>query len=121
MRTRLAAGAVGAAVLLTLFGGNVAGADGRDHTTQATAADTPAQTHDSSPWMHNTPARVNDRPIRLNTRPAGRYDRGQAGFDSNGRFRDNPLQLTTCALGTTLGRLTGRGGDCVAGRYGLRT
>ncbi|MCZ1008868.1 hypothetical protein [Streptomyces lydicus] len=128
MRTRLAAGAVGAAVLLTLFGGSVAGADGRDHTTQSTAADTPAQTHDtaartpdSSPWMHDRPAGTNDRPLRVNTRPAERYDRGQAGFDRNGRFRDNPLQLTSCALGTALGRITGRGNDCVASRYGLRT
>ncbi|WP_336047423.1 hypothetical protein [Streptomyces sp. CA2R101] len=121
MRTRLAAGAVGAAVLLTLFGGNVAGADGRDHTTQATAADTPAQTPDSSPWMHERPATMNDRPIRVNTRPVGRYDRGQAGFDRNGRFRDNPLLLTSCALGTALGRITGSGNDCVASRYGLRT
>ncbi|MFJ6788481.1 hypothetical protein [Streptomyces angustmyceticus] len=116
MRTRLAAGAVGAAVLLTLFGGGVAGADGRDHTPQATntPAQPPAQTHDSSPWTY-------DSPVRLNHRPANRYDRRQAGFDSMGRFRDNPLQLTTCALGTALGRLAGRGNDCVATRYGLRT
>lgn len=60
MRTRLAAGAVGAAVLLTLFGGNVAGADGRDHVAQA--ADTPGQRHDSSPWMHNSPGRMTDQP-----------------------------------------------------------
>ncbi|MEU8993673.1 hypothetical protein AB0952_00375 [Streptomyces caniferus] len=105
MRTRLAAGAVGTAVLLTLFGGSVAAADGTDHITPATG--TPAQTHDSTPFLHNSPVRINDRPV-------GRYDR-------MGRFRDNPLQATTCALGTVLGRLTGRGNDCVAGRYGLPT
>ncbi|WP_327703804.1 hypothetical protein [Streptomyces decoyicus] len=118
MRTRLAAGAVGAAVLLTLFGGNVAGADGRDHVAQA--ADTPGQRHDSSPWMHNSPGRMTDQPSRLNERREGRYDRGQGRYSRPG-FRENPLQLTTCALGTVLGRLTGRGNDCVANRYGLRT
>lgn len=105
MRTRLAAGAVGTAVLLTLFGGSVAAADGTDHITPATG--TPAQMHDSTPFLHNSPVRINNRPV-------GRYDR-------MGRFRDNPLQATTCVLGTALGRLTGRGNDCVASRYGLPT
>ncbi|WP_329175338.1 hypothetical protein OG754_20510 [Streptomyces decoyicus] len=111
MRTRLAAGAVGAAVLLTLFGGNVAGADGREHVAQAT--DTPGQRHDSSPWMHNSPGRMTDQPSRMSERREGRYSRPG--------FRDNPLRLTTCALGTVLGRLTGRGNDCAANRYGFRT
>ncbi|MGW7577708.1 hypothetical protein [Streptomyces sp. NPDC054765] len=128
MRTRLAAGVVGAAALLTLFGASVAGADGRDHVR--TATDTPGQTHDSSPWMHDSPPRPNDRPGRLNDRREGRYDRREGRndrqegrYDRQGRFRDNPLQLTTCALGSALGRLTGSHHDCVADRfgYGYRT
>ncbi|MGW7490944.1 hypothetical protein [Streptomyces sp. NPDC054786] len=111
MRTRLAAGVVAAAALLTLFGGNVAGADGTDHVAQA--KDTPGQTHDSSPWMHDTPPRMNDRPALMD-----RYNRREGGFNRPGRFRDNPLQLTTCALGTALGRITGRGNDCAANRLG---
>ena len=119
MRTRLAAGAVGAAVLLTLFGGNVAGADGRDHVAQAT--DTPGTAADSSPWMHDSPGRMN-RPAEPDERRAGKgaTTAGKAATSRPG-FRDNPLRLTTCALGTALGRLTGRGNDCVANRYGLRT
>ncbi|MCX4639295.1 hypothetical protein QT196_19525 [Streptomyces sp. P9-2B-2] len=114
MRTRLAAGVVGAAALLTLLGGNVAAADGKDHVAQAT--DTPGQAHDSSPWMHDTPLRTNDRPGRLHDRREGRYDRREGRYERPGRFRDNPLRLTTCALGTALGSLTGSSEDCLGGR-----
>lgn len=115
MRTRLAAGVVGAAALLTLLGGNVAAADGKDHVAQA--KDTPGQAHDSSPWMHDTPVRMNDRPGRLHDRREGRHDR-QGRYESPERFRDNPLRLTTCALGTALGSLTGSSDDCLGGRFG---
>ncbi|AZS72880.1 hypothetical protein DDE74_19635 [Streptomyces lydicus] len=115
MRTRLAAGVVGAAALLTLFGGNVATADGKDHVAQA--KDTPGQRDDSSPWMHDSPGRMHDRPGRVHDRREGRYDRREGGYDRPG-FRDNPLRLTTCALGTALGSFTGSREDCVAGRFG---
>ncbi|AWN28220.1 hypothetical protein [Streptomyces sp. NEAU-S7GS2] len=122
MRTRLAAGVVGAAALLTLFGGNVAAADGKDHVAQA--KDTPGQRGDSSPWMHDSPGRMHDRPGRVHDRREGRYDRREGrydrregGYDRSG-FRDNPLRLTTCALGTALGSLTGSGEDCIADRFG---
>lgn len=105
MRTRLAAYVVGAAALLTLFGGTVAAADSTDHVAQAT--DTPGQAHDRSPWMHDSPLRMNDRPGRTHDRR-----------ERPGRFRDNPLRLTTCALGTALGSLTGSREDCMAERYG---
>ncbi|MEW9517660.1 hypothetical protein [Streptomyces tubercidicus] len=116
MRTRLAAGVVGAAALLTLFGGTVAAADSKDHVAQAT--DTPGQAHDSSPWMHDSPLRMNDRPGRTHDRRADRYDRREHRYERPGRFRDNPLRLTTCALGTALGSLTGSREDCMAERYG---
>ncbi len=70
--------------------------------------------------MHNSPGRMTDQPSRMNERREGRYDRREGRYSRPG-FRDNPLRLTTCALGTVLGRLTGRGNDCVANRYGLRT
>ncbi|MGW3007960.1 hypothetical protein ACWC9R_03840 [Streptomyces sp. NPDC001219] len=116
MRTRLAAGVVGAAALLTLFGGTVAAADGKDHVAQAT--DTPGQMHDSSPWMHDSPRRMNDRPGRLHDRREGRYDRREGRYERPGSFRDNPLRLTTCALGTALGSLTGNSEDCLGDRLG---
>ncbi|WP_411134666.1 hypothetical protein [Streptomyces sp. C10] len=115
MRTRLAAGVVGAAALLTLFGGTVAAADGKDHVAQA--KDTPGQRGDSSPWMHDSPGRMHDRPGQVHDRREGRYDRREGSYDRPG-FRDNPLRLTTCALGTALGSLTGSGEDCVADRFG---
>ncbi|MEI5135272.1 hypothetical protein RB199_27580 [Streptomyces libani] len=115
MRTRLAAGVVGAAALLTLFGGNVAAADGKGHV--ARAKDTPGQRGDSSPWMHDSPGRMHDRPGRVHDRREGRYDRREGGYDRSG-LRDNPLRLTTCALGTALGSLTGSGEDCIADRFG---
>ncbi|MCW7987598.1 hypothetical protein XF35_20565 [Streptomyces platensis subsp. clarensis] len=122
MRTRLAAGVVGAAALLTLFGGNVAAADGKGHVAQA--KDTPGQRGDSSPWMHDSPGRMHDSPGRMHDRPGrvhdrseGRYDRREGGYDRSG-LRDNPLRLTTCALGTALGSLTGSGEDCIADRFG---
>ncbi|MEU8783384.1 hypothetical protein [Streptomyces sp. NPDC048637] len=116
MRTRLAAGVVGAAALLTLFGGNVAAADGKDHVAQA--KDTPGRTGDSSPWMHDSPGRMHDRPGRVHDRREGRYDRREGRYERPGRFRDNPLRLTTCALGSALGSLTGSGEDCMGGRLG---
>ncbi|MFE1174440.1 hypothetical protein [Streptomyces sp. NPDC058773] len=116
MRTRLAAGVVGAAALLTLLGGNVAAADGKDHVAQAT--DTPGQMHDSSPWMHDSPLRMNDRPGRLHDRRERRHDRREGRYERPGQFRENPLRLTTCALGTALGSLTGRTDDCLAERSG---
>ncbi|MFE6737174.1 hypothetical protein [Streptomyces tubercidicus] len=116
MRTRLAAGVVGAAALLTLFGGTVAAADSTDHVAQA--KDTPGQAHDSSPWMHDSPLRMNDRPGRKHDRREDRYDRRERRYERPGRFRDNPLRLTTCALGTVLGSITGNRENCLPERYG---
>ncbi|WP_433857188.1 hypothetical protein [Streptomyces kronopolitis] len=104
MRTRLAAGLVGAATVLTLVGGPAAVADGKDHATLS--SDTP-RTHDASPWMHDTPMRSYDSSGRFRDR---RSDRRTA---AQGRYRNNnPLQMTACALRTALGALTGNDTAC---------
>ncbi|MFI1303787.1 hypothetical protein [Streptomyces sioyaensis] len=115
MRTKLAAGLVGAATVLTLVGGPVAVADGKDNPTLAT--DTPAQTHDASPWMHDAPARTYDTPSRFNERRDRRHDRRDGRNEGRGRYRNNPLRLTACALKTALGALTGRTGHCGLDRF----
>ncbi|WP_435244131.1 hypothetical protein [Streptomyces sioyaensis] len=115
MRTKLAAGLVGAATVLTLVGGPVAVADGKDNPTLAT--DTPAQTHDASPWMHDAPARTDDTPSRFNERRDRRHDRRDGRNEGRGRYRNNPLRLTACALKTALGALTGRTGHCGLDRF----
>ncbi|MBM4794847.1 hypothetical protein HXP44_22970 [Streptomyces sioyaensis] len=115
MRTKLAAGLVGAATVLTLVGGPVAVADGKDNPTLAT--DTPAQTHDASPWMHDAPARTYDTPSRFNERRDRRHDRRNGRNEGRGRYRNNPLRLTACALKTALGALTGRTGHCGLDRF----
>ncbi|RXS79039.1 hypothetical protein EST92_19310 [Streptomyces sp. TM32] len=115
MRTKLAAGLVGAATVLTLVGGPVAVADGKDNPTLAT--DTPAQTHDASPWMHDAPARSYDTPSRFNERRDRRNDRREGRNEGRGRYRNNPLRLTACALKTALGALTGRTGHCGLDRF----
>ncbi|MFI0905912.1 hypothetical protein ACH4TE_20610 [Streptomyces sioyaensis] len=114
MRTKLAAGLVGAATVLTLFGGPVAVADGKDNPT---AADTPAQTDDTSPWMHDTPSRTYDTPSRFNERRDRRHDRQNGRNERQGRNRNNPLRLTACALKTALGALTGRTSHCGLDRF----
>lgn len=115
MRTKLAAGLVGAATVLTLFGGPVAVADGKDNPTMA--ANTPAQTDDTSPWMHDTPSRTYDTPSRFNDRRDGRRDRRNGRNEGQGRHRNNPLRLTACALKTALGVLTGKTGHCGLDRF----
>ncbi|MFI0712792.1 hypothetical protein ACH4SK_19525 [Streptomyces inhibens] len=67
MRTRLAAGAVVAAALLTLFGNNVAGADGRgDHVRR-----------------HHGTVRLNDEPIRMTACALGTALGALTGRDNN--------------------------------------
>lgn len=110
MRTRLAAGLVGAATVLTLVGGPVAVADGKDHPTLS--SDTPG-THDASPWMHDTPSRTYDTTGRFRDRRDRRSDRRDGRTEGQGRYRNNnPLQLTACALKTALGALTGNDNAC---------
>ncbi|MFE2229295.1 hypothetical protein [Streptomyces kronopolitis] len=106
MRTRLAAGLVGAATVLTLFGGPVAAADGKDHATLSSG--TP-RTHDASPWMHDTPFRTYDSAARFRDR---RSDRRVGRTEAQGRHRNNPLRMTACALRTALGALTGNDDAC---------
>lgn len=107
MRTRLAAGLVGAVTVLTLVGGPAAVADGKDHATLS--SDTP-RTHDASPWMHDTPTRTYDTTGRFRDR---RGDRRVGRTASQGRYRNNnPLRMTACALRTALGALTGNDDAC---------
>ncbi|MFD8326142.1 hypothetical protein [Streptomyces lydicus] len=116
MRTRLAAGSVAAAALLTLFGSSAALADNAP-TTPRTTTD-PAPTADHSRWMHDdyagrTPATDYSGRTRESTaRTSDRQERPDW-------MRENPLRLTTCALGTALTALTGHGRDCVGDRMGI--
>ncbi|AOP44938.1 hypothetical protein [Streptomyces lydicus] len=116
MRTRLAAGSVAAAALLTLFGSSAALADTAP-TTPRTTTD-PAPTPDHSRWMHDdagrTPAAADysGRTRESASRTSDRQERPDW-------MRENPLRLTTCALGTALTALTGSGRDCVADRMGI--
>ncbi|MFI0785611.1 hypothetical protein ACH4Q6_08460 [Streptomyces lydicus] len=115
MRTRLAAGSVAAAVLLTLFGSSAALADTAP-TTPRTTTD-PAPTPDHSRWMHDDAGRTPAADYSGRTREsASRTSDRQERPDW---MRENPLRLTTCALGTALTALTGSGRDCVADRMGI--
>ncbi|MFD8543692.1 hypothetical protein [Streptomyces sp. NPDC059649] len=108
-RTRLAAGSVAAAALLTLAGGTVAVADTPAHHAGARPKTDPVPvggSTDTARRQHNSTA------LRDNNRPQDRQYRTDW-------MRDNPVRLAACALGTALGSLTD-GEDCVADRMGYR-
>ncbi|MGW1377078.1 hypothetical protein ACWD6P_22820 [Streptomyces sp. NPDC002446] len=113
MRTRLAAGSVAAAALLTLFGGDVAGADDTHNRPQAKAAD-PVPAGDRSPTMHeSTPTQdISRRPEAREQRPEYREQRPEW-------LNDSPVRLTACALGTAVSRLAGIDDSCVHERLGI--
>lgn len=101
MRTRLAAGSVAAAALLTLFGGNVAGAD--DTTNHARAKADPVPAYSQQAQDDTEPAQESRR------RPPE-----QAEW-----LKDSPVRLTACALGTAVSQLTGVDDSCVHERLGI--
>ncbi|BDM73588.1 hypothetical protein HEK616_70750 [Streptomyces nigrescens] len=108
-RTRLAAGSVAAAALLTLAGGTVAVADAPAHQTAARPKTDPAPVGGST----DTAARTHDS---TGLRDYGRTSERRYRTDW---MRESPLRLATCALGTALGSLT-NGPDCVGDRMGYR-
>ncbi|WP_051823119.1 hypothetical protein [Streptomyces sp. NRRL S-1448] len=113
-RTRLAAGSVAAAALLTLAGGTVAAADTPAHQAAARPKTDPAPVGGST----DTAARTHDASgLRDYSRTNGR--RTSERRYRTDWMRDSPLRLATCALGTALGSLT-NGPDCVADRMGYR-
>ncbi|MFG2284601.1 hypothetical protein ACGFOU_00735 [Streptomyces sp. NPDC048595] len=104
MRTRLAAGSVAAAALLTLFGTTSAGAD--DTTSHARPKAAAAPAGDQARSMHDDPERRHH---------GKRHD----GREEHSELRESPVRLTACALGTALGSLTGLDNSCVHERLGL--
>ncbi|GAB7032380.1 hypothetical protein AB0G35_03090 [Streptomyces sp. NPDC021749] len=107
-RTRLAAGSVAAAALLTLAGGTAA-ADAPAHQASARPKTDPAPAGGTT----DTAARTHPS---TGLRDYGRTSERRYRTDW---MRESPLRLATCALGTALGSLT-NGPDCVADRMGYR-
>lgn len=138
MRTRLAAGSVAAAALLTLFGSNVAGADEAPHAqtksdptpvrdAQGRVTDTTGRMNDPVARTNGHMGRINHRTGRINAHTGRINDHVGRTHAKTGRtndrsdrpewMNDSPVRMAACALGTVVGSLTD-GNDCVRDRMG---